>query len=44
MKTSLALVGDAKIYFRESLQEALQERKVETHPVVELYLVELLDR
>jgi len=44
MKASLALVGNAKIYFRETLQDALVERKVETHPVVEGYLVDILDR
>jgi hypothetical protein len=42
-KATLELIGDSKEYFRQSLHEALTERKVETYPVVESYLVEILE-
>jgi hypothetical protein len=42
-KTSLALIGSAKEYFQQSLQEALIERKVETYPLVQNYLVTMLE-
>jgi hypothetical protein len=42
-KTSLALIGSAKEYFHQSLQEALLERKIETYPVVQNYLVTMLE-
>lgn len=42
-KTTLALIEDTKVFFRESLHEALTERKVDTYPVVESYLVDVLN-
>lgn len=42
-KPALALIGSAKEYFQQSLQEALHERKVETYPVVQDYLVTMLE-
>jgi len=42
-KTTLALIGDTKLFFRESLHQALQERKVDTYPFVETYLVDVLE-
>lgn len=41
--SSLALICDTKEYFRQSLDAALSERKVETYPVVKTYLVEVLE-
>lgn len=43
MKPALAIIGDTKEYFRQSLQDALIERKVETYPVVKSYLVDVLN-
>lgn len=42
VKPSVSLCVDVKQYFRESLQEAMQERRVETYPFVESYLVDIL--
>lgn len=39
----VSLIGSAKEYFHESLEEALLERKVETYPVVREYLVSMLE-
>lgn len=43
MKTTLLFGEDTKNFFRESLREALTERKIETYPQVEAYLVEVLN-
>lgn len=43
MKPILSLGEDAKSFFRHSLKEALEERKIETYPHVETYLVDLLN-
>ncbi len=41
-KTNLSMIGDTRVFFKESLSEALAERKIETYPIVESYLVDLL--
>lgn len=41
-KSSVSLCVDVKSFFRQSLQEALEERKIETYPFVESYLVDIL--
>lgn len=43
MKTVLSFGEDSKSFFRQSLKEALTERKIETYPQVESYLVDLLN-
>jgi hypothetical protein len=42
-KSGLSLGEDSKSFFRQSLREALEERKIETYPFVEMYLVDLLN-
>lgn len=43
MKAILSFGEDSKTFFRQSLKEALVERKIETYPHVEAYLVDLLN-
>ncbi len=43
MKSILSLGEDSKSFFRQSLKEALLDRKVETYPHVEAYLVDVLN-
>ncbi len=43
MKAVLSFGEDSKTFFRQSLKEALVERKIATYPHVEAYLVDLLN-
>ena len=43
MKPIISIGEDSKSFFRESLKEALLDRKIETYPHVEAYLVDLLN-
>lgn len=43
MKSILSISEDSKSFFRQSLKEALSDRKIETYPHVESYLVDLLN-
>jgi hypothetical protein len=43
-KSSVSVIADTKAFFFKSLQEALFERKIETYPAVEMYLVDVLEK
>lgn len=40
---TVSIIGDSKTYFRQTLKDALDERKIATFPFVESYLVEILE-